>query len=122
MSRALTVADTADFSLGLEGFSGIPGIGFSMFGDMSKADTWQSLSDLTTRIACRLTALREAQNFAENKGAAAPERGGESAAARFPAGRDDNRGMNGVWPRVTQSQREASADVFGCAMHASGEI
>lgn len=73
-----------------------------MFANMKRADTWKSLGAVTKLLAARLIELREAQEDG------------------LAAGQADEARMNGVWPRVTQSQREASAERVRKAMHASG--
>lgn len=136
MGRTLSIADfAADIADLRAGFDDSLCMACLMVVTMKRANGWKRLGTVTSGIACKLIAAREREESA----AAPGERDG--AAARFPAAQEED-GVEGRRGRVVvearsragQShkagvkglagrdpiQRPASADVFGCAMHASG--
>lgn len=79
-------ASTADTCKSLHVFCNTLLTGFSMFDPMSRANTWKPLGALTTRIAARLMARREADILAGDAEAArVQKKPAPNVAGRLPA-------------------------------------
>ena len=114
-------ASSADTCTSFPVFCSLSFIGFSMVLTMTKpieAGTWMPIGEVLGRLAAKLAAQRDKRgghvgaHTLDNVTASCPRQGGSDDLARRTVGK----GLAGRDP----IQRPASADVFGCAMHASG--